>query len=296
MRLPPEFVRATIAREGEAGRQWLERLPAIVRDRLESWGLRRDGDLLFGYTAIVVPVRRGAEPLMLKVRWMDASTIQEARALRMWDGRGAVHLVDEDSETGALLLERLDPRRSLLDAPEREAVEVAARLLRRLAQPAPADIRPIAVEAAELIRDMYDLWHRVGRPFPRARLDRVLELAAELGSTEARTVVNYDLHYENVLAGTREAWLAIDPKIVSGDLEYGVAQLLWNRTAELETPGELSARLDTIADIAGLDAERARLWSIVRLVGASLWSESVGHGRDVPTCRRLLDWLDWETA
>ena len=296
MRIPPEFVRATIAREGEAGRDWVDRLPVIVANLLDRWGLRRDGELLFGYTAIVVPVRRGDEPMMLKVRWMDASTTQEARVLEIWDGRGAVRLLDQDCDAGALLLERLDPYRCLLDAPETEAVEVAARLLRRLAVPAPADIRPIAVEAAELIAEMPGLWERAGRPFPRIRLDRTCELAAELGTTEARHLVNYDLHYENVLAGIREPWLAIDPKVVSGDLEYAVAQLLWNRTDELGTPGQLAARIEAIAEIAGLDAERARRWSIVRLVSASLWSESIGYGRDVATCRRLLEWLDWESV
>ena len=295
MRIPPEFVRATIAREGEAGREWVDRLPEIVGNLLRAWGLERDGDVRHGQTAIVVPVRRGTESLMLKVRWMDPWTLQEGRALEIWAGRGAVRLIDEEPDVGALLLERLDPDRSLLDAPEEEAVAVSAGLLRRLAVPAPADIRRIELEAAELIAEMPRLWERAGRPFRRVRLDRVCELAAELGTTDGRLLVNADLHYENVLAGTREPWLAIDPKVVAGDLEYAVAPLLWNRAEELATPKQLAARIDAIAEIAGLDVDRTRRWSIVRLVSVFLWSESIGHGRDVPTCRRLLGWLDRES-
>ena len=269
----------------------------MVRRHLDDWDLERDGDVLFGYTAIVVPVRRIESPgerRMLKVRWLDPSTQQEALALRIWDGRGAVRLVEEDPATGALLLERLDPHTSLLDVPEREAVDIAAGLLRRLAVPAPAEIRPIAQEVAEMTEELPRRWAQAGRPIPRARLDRLLGLAGELADTDARLMVNYDLHYENVLAGKREPWLAIDPKVVAGDLEYAVAQLLWNRPAELSGSRDLQERLERIADRAGLDLDRARRWSVIRLAENWIWSLSVGQPEGAESCRRLLDWLEWE--
>lgn len=269
----------------------------MVRRHFDDWDLERDGDVLFGYTAIVVPVRRIESPrerAMLKIRWLDASTEQEALALRTWDGRGAVRLIEEDSSTGALLLERLDPHTSLLDVPESEAVDVAGALLRRLAVPAPAGIRPIAREVAEMAEELPRRWEQAGRPIPRTRLDRLLGLAGELADTDARLMVNCDLHYENVLAGTREPWLAIDPKVVAGDLEYAVAPLLWNRTAELSGPRDLTARFVRIADRAGLDPDRARRWSVIRLAENLVWSRSVGQQEGGEHSRRLLDWLDWE--
>ena len=44
--------------------------------------------------------------------------------------------------------------------------------------------------------------------------------------------MNEDLHFQNVLAGTREPWLVIDPKPLAGDLEWGVIPLFWNRFTE----------------------------------------------------------------
>jgi len=268
-----------------------------VRRHLDDWGLERDGDVLFGYTAIVVPVRHIESPRerrALKVRWLDPSTEQEALALRTWDGQGAVRLIAEDASTGALLLERLDPDTSLRDAPESEAVDVAAALLRRLAVPAPVKIRPIAREVAEMTEELPRRWEQAGGPIPRTRLDRLLGLAGELADTDARLMVNSDLHYENVLAGTREPWLAIDPKVVAGDLEYAVAQLLWNRAAELSGAGDLRVRLERIADRADLDLDRARRWSVVRLAENLVWSRSVGQRNNAENCHRLLGWLDWE--
>jgi hypothetical protein len=39
-------------------------------------------------------------------------------------------------------------------------------------------------------------------------------LAHELGASAGDQLVHADLHYGNILAGTREPWLAIDPKPV----------------------------------------------------------------------------------
>lgn len=232
-------------------------------------------------------------PRALKVRWLDPYTRDEGLALRAWEGRGAVRLYDEAPEWGALLLERLDPYRTLLDPPETEAVGVAARLLRRLAIPAPQAVRAIRTEVDEMAGELRRRRETAGWPSPDG-LERMLDLADELGNTGERLLVDCDLHYENVLAATREPWLVIDPKVVAGDLEYGVAPLLWNRSDELDGPADLEMRLARIVDGADLDPARARLWAIVRLVDVTVWSLAAGVGRHAETCRRLLGWLEWE--
>jgi len=295
--VPAAFAAKIAAREGRAGRDWVDRLPGIVRGLLDRWSLELDGAAWHGETAIVLPVRHAAggseAPRALKVRWLDPFTRDEGLALRAWNGLGAVRLYDEAPEAGALLLERLDPHRSLLDVPETEAVDVAAGLLRRLAIPAPEGVRAIRTEVDEMAGELRRRRETAGWPSPD-RLERLLGLAAELGSTGQGLLVDADLHYENVLAATREPWLVIDPKVVAGDLEFGVAPLLWNRAGELGGPEDLEARLARLVDGAKLDAERARLWSIVRLVDVAVWSLSTGVGRHVDACRRLLDWLEWE--
>lgn len=303
IQVPPDFARSTIAREGEAGRAWIDSLPRTVASLARRWDLVMDGPLLHGYTAIVVPVRQAGVGRMLKVRWVDASTAQEGIALRIWNGQGAVQLVAEDEEAGALLLERLDPERSLADVPEEEAVRVAARLLGRLAVAAPPEVRTVADAVNASADELPALWERARPSFPRNTLEQVLALALALadsagsgGTRRSPRVVNCDLHYENVLRGTREPWLAIDPKILAGDLEYAVAQLIWNRASELATPRDLDRRLAAITAGAGLDAGRALRWTVVRLVEYWLWAAGTGQPEGPETCRRLLDWLRWETV
>lgn len=173
---------------------------------------------------------------MLKVSWVDVSSIQEPLALRIWGGRGAVRLIDEQPALGAMLLERLDHRQSLEHVPESEATTVAGTLLRRL-------------------------------------------------------VVNSDLHYGSVLRGEREPWLVIDPKIIAGDVEYGIAQLLWNRFSELRTSADFERRLAMLAAAGSLDTSRARQWALVRVVDYWLWAISLGLTEDRKKCRLLVEWL-----
>ena len=302
--VPPALTEATIAREGDAGRTWIESLPRTVESLCRRWNLVPDGPVMHGYTALVVPVRReskageagghSVERCVLKVRWLDESTQHEGLALRAWEGRGAVRLLDEHVEQGALLLERLDASRSLADVDEAEAVRVAARLLRRLAVPAPPGAPDLHGEVDRMRAELLRTRDRVGGPISRARLLSVLDLATDLAADGEGRLVNYDLHYENVLGAEREPWLAIDPKVVAGDPSYGVAQLLWNRAGEMTRREDLDRRLKIIVDVARLDPRRARAWSIVRLVEYWTWARGIGQPEN-GVCPRLLSWLGWES-
>jgi len=103
--VPEEFVIATVAREGDAGRQWADGLPDLVKTLCDQWDLMVDGAPMHGYLGLVVPVRQGDEPAVLKVSWVDESTTGEAAALSAWAGQGAVRLLAVESPLGAMLLE-----------------------------------------------------------------------------------------------------------------------------------------------------------------------------------------------
>lgn len=60
-------------------------------------------------------------------------------------------------------------------------------------------------------------------------LDLACDLPWQCGPSTSNLRVDYDLIYADVLACEREPWLAVDPKVIVGDLEYGAAQLLWRR-------------------------------------------------------------------
>jgi streptomycin 6-kinase len=296
IRVPEGFAADTLTREGEAARTWLARLPDLVGELCMRWGLRVTGDPMHGYMALVVPVLRGDARCALKVSWIDDETVNEAAALALWNGRGAVRLLDADDTAGALLLEWLDPRRRLKEADLSVAVPVAGRLLRRLAVPVPAGWpgRPVlrlGQWALDLAAELPGRWRATGRPFPERRLDEAVDMAAALAPRAGGLLANRDLHYWNVLAGEREPWLVIDPKVMRGDAEFGLAPLLWRRLGEAGGPAGLRRRFDALVDEAGLDAELARGWTLLRAVDYQLWGLSLGLTEDPALCATVLGWL-----
>jgi streptomycin 6-kinase len=296
IRVPEGFAADTLTREGEAARTWLARLPDLVGELCMRWGLRVTGDPMHGYMALVVPVLRGDARCALKVSWIDDETVNEAAALALWNGRGAVRLLDADDTAGALLLEWLDPRRRLAEADLSVAVPVAGRLLRRLAVPVPAGWpgRPVlrlGQWALDLAAELPGRWRATGRPFPERRLDEAVDMAAALAPRAGGLLANRDLHYWNVLAGEREPWLVIDPKVMRGDAEFGLAPLLWRRLGEAGGPAGLRRRFDALVDEAGLDAKLARGWTLLRAVDYQLWGLSLGLTEDPALCATVLGWL-----
>jgi streptomycin 6-kinase len=271
--------------------------------------------------ALVVPVRRGEERLALKLSRPFPEAASEAPALRLWGGRGAVRLLADEPGAVALLLERLDAEHRLQDVPFPEAARIWGALVRELSI-AP-DPRPgwdgfarIDALAERWSDDLPERWDRLGRPFPRWLLEAGLEVTHTRGAVGRRggrdVLVHTDLHGMNVLgvppgeAGAHDdapSYRAIDPQAALGEAAFGVAPMLWNRLPELagpDAPGALLERCGLLAREAGLDAEAAREWAVLREVENALWyAERPGHGRDVERslwvasalCDRLLPGL-----
>lgn len=264
---------------------WLATLPALAQGYARRWSLTPDGQPRYGACGVVWPVRRAdGTPAMLKISWPHDEALDEGVALRVWAGHGAVRLLEHDTEDYALLLERLDATRTLDTEPIDEAVETAAGLLRRLAVPAPPLYRSVAKDAERWVEELPAEAEQLGDPIPARALAAAVEYCRELGPRAGTVLVNEDLHYLNVLRGEREPWLVIDPKPVTGDLEWGVIPLLWNRYAG---PRDVAARLDTIVRAAGLDRELAIGWTVARAVDNWLWSLAHGGVPDIETISEI---------
>ena len=232
-------------------------------------------------------VSADGEEAVLKIQEPHRETEHEAAALELWDGEGAVRLLAQNPEEHALLLERCVPGTPLAAAGAETALDVFAELLPRLWKPAGAPFRPLAEEARWWLESLESTWERFGRPFERRLLDAGLEALRELAPTQAEQVLlHQDLHGENVLAAQREPWLAIDPKPLAGEREFGLAPIV--RSRELgHSRRDVLHRLDRLSAELGLDRERARGWA----VGQTLAWAFNGRCREthVETARWLVE-------
>ncbi|HET7477502.1 MAG TPA: aminoglycoside phosphotransferase family protein [Dermatophilaceae bacterium] len=276
LRLPPAFVAALRGRPADGfddGDGWLSRLPRLVDDRLGAWQLAvDDAPVRAGACALVVPVVRDGQRLVLKLTWPHPEARHEHLALRAWGGRGAARLVAADPARWALLLERLDADRDLQDEPLDAACERLGALLEQLARPALPQLRRLSDIASAT-----EVAFAAAPPqLPRRFADQARSLVRDLTRHQGGhpdvdgTLLHTDLHFANVLAGTRQPWLAIDPKPVAGEAAYEVAPALWNRWGEAlasrDVRRHLRRRLGLICERAGIDQDRARAWTLVRAV------------------------------
>lgn len=298
LRVPPLFAARAPRVLGAEAVPWLAALPELAAEYARKWGCAFEGEAMHGYVGVVQPARLAdGTPVVLKLGWRDAESADEPLALSTWAGRGAVLLLDSAPDDGVLLLERLDAGRTLDDLPLRSAIPLIGGLARRLAVPAPASLtRHLRTEAARLTEELPRRWAELGEPFEKRLVDDAVAICRELGPSAGELLVNEDLHYENVLAGTREPWLVIDPKPLAGDLEWGVIPLFWNRFTE----STLDERFALIVASHELDASKARAWTLVRAVQNWIWMieeyEETGEDSDDPAFVTVAEIAPWAAS
>jgi streptomycin 6-kinase len=135
--------------------------------------------------------------------------------------------------------------------------------------------------------------------WPRRRVccaSAVEQLLPEAGER----LLHWDLHFDNVLAGLRDqgSWLAIDPKPLAGDPGFELLAALHNRwgdvTADANPARAILRRFDLMTGALSLDRQRARGWTLGRILQNLLWEldgadVSAHTDRDRLIARTLLD-------
>jgi streptomycin 6-kinase len=261
---------------GDAGERWLADLPELLAGIAADWGLTLGDpyDLTFHYVAAVRC--SDGTPAVLKVGF---ALSVEATALAAFDGCGAARLLDADLDRGALLLEQVSPGgrlRDLVPAQDAEATAVLGGLMRRLHVPPVPGLPTVLSQVGALDR------HR--GPVPADLVAEAAALMRSLCATAPReAVLHGDLHHDNVLRGTREPWLAIDPHGLVGDPGYEIGSLLFNPRPEDRDPGLTAlvpARLAQLSTALGEPADRLAAWGFVKAVLSSVWTTDSGGPLD----------------
>lgn len=286
LKVPDAVVRMNIEAYGEAGRTWLSALPEIVEQLAVQWSLHIGPAFEGGSVAFTAPAERGdGTKVVLKVSFVDRETRHEGDALALWNGCGAVRLLDSHPKYGALLLERLEPGTSLLEhADPDEAITLACGLLKRLWRPLKDDHPFIRVtDEVERWRALIaaTTFEQVRTQFDTSLASEALKLCTWLTTDASSPILaNRDFHLGNVLAARREPWLVIDPKPLAGEASFDTGHLV--RTLLPGRPDRRNAArvVRRVATELELDPERVRAWAFVRSVEEIAWTLSLGQRPD----------------
>jgi streptomycin 6-kinase len=210
---------------------------------------------------------------VLKINFPEEETEHEADAFALWNGAGAVRLLDRADEHQALLVERCRPGTQLWALPDDEATELAADVLEQLSVPAGEPFRRLEDAAARWAEELPE------RALDRKLVDRAVSFLREAAPTQRESVLlHQDLHGGNALLSER-GWLAIDAKPLVGEREFDVASLIRDRRPT--TKKQMERRLDYLVERLELDPERTRGWAIAH---ALAWNGDA----DMIDCARYL--------
>lgn len=262
-------------REGKAGRQWVESLPALATGFLDRWACVVSGPVMHGSVGVVIPaIRSDGLQVVLKLGFPLAYDTGEAVALAAWNGNGAVRLLERDDNGFVLLLERLQP----LAKPEPAPITAVGRLARRLAIPAPPGIPSLADKARAWIADVPAHAARLGSPLPSRVVDACVANVRELAADQPESLVHGDLHFGNILRGDNDL-RAIDPSGLVGDPAYELLPVLrgdWPAiTAEPNLLRAVERRIAEFAEAAEVERECVRRWTQARAAESALWSRQL---------------------
>ncbi len=272
-----------MADAGLTREDWLQRVPDLTARWAEEWDLRIGSPCTGGWAghAVRADLADGTRAV-LKLIWPHREADHEAAALELWDGDGAVRLLARNDAGTALLLERCEPGEFLSTLELDAALDVYVDLLPRLWKAAGPPFSTLAEEAVVWEESLPREWDQAGRPFERTLVDAAVHWMRELALTQGDDVLlHQDLHAWNILSAEREPWLAIDPKPLLGEREFGIAPVV--RGGELRHGRrEVLHRFDRLTAELELDRERARGWCI---------AQTVAWGVDVPEHAEVVRWL-----
>lgn len=277
MDLPPDFVRNIKVAFGAEGEKWLLRLPSLLEDAVRRWDLddvQQVGNLSYNYVAFA---RRDQEDVVLKIGVPNREFISEMTTLRIFDGDGAVRLLESDADNYMFLLERLRPGTMLADLIEddEKCTHIACDVMTHLWRHKPQG--PL-IQLSEWFGELKGLRARYKGgtgPFPEKLVERAESLIPELFVNSSPPVLLHgDFHHFNILSSER-GWLVIDPKGVIGPPEYEVGPLLLNPWDDfLQIPDAVritERRIAILSERLGFPRERLRDWGMCHAVLSAWW-------------------------
>lgn len=276
----PKSLQETVARvHGEAGRQWLSTLPALLDKCRERWSLELDQPFDNLSYNLVIPGRDAdGAAIVLKVGVPCRELLTEAAALELFGGVGAMRLLAHDAARGILLMERICPGTPIGETQgEAEVTHAAAALMRRLWRTPPSNhpfpSLTVWFRAFEQLRQRFN---GGSGPFPPDLIARAEhELALLIASAEPDVILHGDFHHTNLLFSAGDGWVAIDPKGICGDRGYEIGSFMLNRlparAAESVTMEILSRRLSIFSDDLEIKRERLKGWAFCHAVLSALW-------------------------
>ena len=274
---PSELAKHVTSICGRRGVEWLERLPELIADLEQSWGVTAEAPFQKGEFNFVAPASGNDIDAVLKIAppYTTTEIFAEAQFLRARGGKGCVRLLAEERSVHAILLERARPGISmdvLFDADPFACVGPAIEVLKSILHP------PAPRTDVQLLDDWFDRFRRFRETdFPQDYGEKALSIYERLRKqTDRIFYLHGDFHPGNIVTSDRAPFLAIDPKGLIGHVAYDLAVFLinlhwWQKGKPyLQTSLDLASR--EFAAAFGIEERDLRAAAYAHMVVGAWWT------------------------
>jgi streptomycin 6-kinase len=285
--IPDEFTSRTIQMNGEAGRAWIEALPAMLDEYAQRWSLELYAPFELSYNYVAPATRADGTEAVLKLGFPNQELLSEMHALQVFAGNGMVQLLEADFDRQVFLLERVRPGVELitLEDNDESVIRIVVQVMEHYWRPVLEERPLLTVENWTAgFSKLRPHFNGTTGPFPVHLVDAAENIFAELILSQGeRVLLHGDLHHWNILSATRQPWLAIDPKGVIGEREYDTGAILrnpWGKRFDFQAlKGIQSRRVDIFCEMLGFERERILGWGMAQAILSAWWSvEDEGSG------------------
>lgn len=261
---------------GKKGETWLLNLPTLIHDLSTHWQLSQVmpvANMTFNYVATAVT--KTQQFVVIKISYDEKNIAAEYEALKYFDGKGAIQVIDYHKIHHALLLQQAIPGTTL-----------------KYFYPEQIDyVMNCYVDTMQKLHYQKPLYHyhfkhiddwlqainefNLNQMYSSDLTKKALYLKNELLKTmRSEIILHGDLHHDNILKNNDE-WLTIDPKGIVGETEFEIAAFDFMNINEFANQSDvgniLINRINLLAQKANLDTERIKAWVFVRLILMAAW-------------------------
>ena len=272
-----KFINLQINLHGQEGLHWIDKLPEIVTDLKNKWDLKIGEEFELSYNYVVSATRKARENAVLKIYFPeDPEYENQLNCLKVFNGDGAIKVLDYDNEKFAILLEQAIPGKTLssLNDEEKETLIFCNTVKKLWKKPEVSNFENISKDLNDF--DWYFNNSEKCKDLDFETVKKAQDKFKSLvDSQKDLYLLHSDLHHENILESKR-GWLAIDPKGVIGEREYEITAFMRNPIKRAEnnllTKDILLKRLEIITKELNLNRQRIIDWSFAQTILSVIWS------------------------
>ncbi len=273
---------------GEEGEKWLANIPTIIAEYSQKWSLQVVPPYPLSYNYVAPATRSDGTDAVLKIGFPgDREFKTEIEALTIFNGDGAVKLLEADREKAVILLEKVTPGVPLSEEVDDEkATRILSSVIQKLHKPLPSSHTFMTIDGwIKELSNFHNKPDSIIQPLPLDLINKARELFTYLIKTSAPGVlVHGDLHHDNVLSSARAGWIGIDPKGIASEPTYEVAAMIRNPYQKLKNVINLEEmlhrRILILSEELGFNPLRIHQWCLAQTVLSAVWNHGEAKGSE----------------